>query len=404
MAMIDQAPPPGFKLSMLINDSRYRGYTFQTIAFIGLMCLAAVMVMNAAANLERLGKDISFDFLWQGASYDIYPKLIPFESTDTHFRAAMVGVLNTLLVAFFGCIAATIIGVIAGVLRLSNNWLVAKVMSVYVEIFRNVPVLLWILLIMQIVANSFSNPFAFRGDEPEATMLWGMFAFTTLGIYTPAPVWNAGSGIVVGVFALSLVAMWAYGRYRKKVLFDTGTMLPGLPVMLGLFFLPTLLAFFVMGRPVGLDYPTMGTFNFSGGALIGGPFIALWLALSLYTGAFIAENVRAGILAISKGQTEAASALGLRANRTMSLVVLPQALRVIIPPVISQYLNLTKNSSLAAFIGYQEITGTLMGITLNQTGRSFEAVLLGMLIYLLISLAISLLGNLYNSSVKLKER
>jgi len=341
---------------------------------------------------------------WQGASYDIYPKLIPFESTDTHFRAAMVGVLNTLLVAFFGCIAATIIGVIAGVLRLSNNWLVAKVMSVYVEIFRNVPVLLWILLIMQIVANSFSNPFAFRGDEPEATMLWGMFAFTTLGIYTPAPVWNAGSGIVVGVFALSLVAMWAYGRYRKKVLFDTGTMLPGLPVMLGLFFLPTLLAFFVMGRPVGLDYPTMGTFNFSGGALIGGPFIALWLALSLYTGAFIAENVRAGILAISKGQTEAASALGLRANRTMSLVVLPQALRVIIPPVISQYLNLTKNSSLAAFIGYQEITGTLMGITLNQTGRSFEAVLLGMLIYLLISLAISLLGNLYNSSVKLKER
>ena len=403
MAVTD-APSPGFRLSMLINDSRYRGYTFQTIAFIALMCLAAVMVMNAAANLERLGKDISFDFLWQGASYDIYPKLIPFESTDTHFRAAMVGVLNTLLVAFFGCIAATVIGVVAGVLRLSNNWLIAKVMAVYVEIFRNVPVLLWILLIMQIVAISFNNPMAYRGDEPEATMLWGSFAFTTLGIYTPAPTWNAGSGIVVGVFILSLAAMWFYSRHRKKVLFETGRMLPGFPVMLGLFFVPALLAFFIMGRPIGLDYPSMGGFTFSGGMLIGGPFIALWLALSLYTGAFIAENVRAGILAISKGQSEAASALGLRPNRTMSLVILPQALRVIIPPVISQYLNLTKNSSLAAFIGYQEITGTLMGITLNQTGRSFEAVLLGMLIYLLISLLISFLGNLYNSSVRLKER
>ncbi|MEL6573602.1 MAG: ABC transporter permease subunit [Pseudomonadota bacterium] len=402
--MVDQAPPPGFKLSMLINDSRYRGYTFQTIAFIALMCLAAMMVMNAAANLERLGKDISFDFLWQGASYDIYPKLIPFESTDTHFRAAMVGVLNTLLVAFFGCITATIIGVIAGVLRLSNNWLVAKVMSVYVEIFRNVPVLLWILLIMQIVAISFSNPFDFRGEEPTASMVWGAFAFTTLGIYMPAPVWGYGSGVVVITFFLSLGLMWGYSRYRKRRLFETGEMLPGWPVMVALFFLPSLLAFFIMGRPIGLDYPEMGAFTFSGGALIGGPLIALWLALSLYTGAFIAENVRAGILAISKGQTEAAAALGLRPNRTMSLVVLPQALRVIIPPVISQFLNLTKNSSLAAFIGYQEITGTLMGITLNQTGRSFEAVLLGMLIYLMISLLISLLGNLYNSSVKLKER
>ncbi len=403
MSMVE-APPPGFKLSMLINDSRYRGYTFQTIAFIALMCLAAVMVMNAAANLERLGKDISFDFLWQGASYDIYPQLIPFESTDTHFRAAMVGVLNTLLVAFFGCIAATVIGVIAGVLRLSNNWLIAKVMAIYVEIFRNVPVLLWILLIMQIVAISFNNPLDYRGEDPTATVVWGMFAFTTLGIYMPAPVWNPGSGVVVAVFIASIIAMFFYSRYRKKVLFDTGRILPGFPVMLGLFFVPALLAFFIMGRPIGLDYPAMGAFTFSGGALIGGPFIALWLALSLYTGAFIAENVRAGILAISKGQTEAASALGLRPNRTMSLVVLPQALRVIIPPVISQYLNLTKNSSLAAFIGYQEITGTLMGITLNQTGRSFEAVLLGMLIYLLISLAISFMGNLYNASVKLKER
>lgn len=404
MSLVDDRPNSGFSFSKLFSDSRYRGYTFQTIAFVLLMSFAAVMVMNAAANLERLGKDISFGFLWQNASYDIYPKLIPYESTDTHFRAAMVGLLNTLLVAFLGCITATVFGVLAGVLRLSKNWLVAKIMSVYVEIFRNVPVLLWILLVIQIVAISFNNPQDYRGEDPAATLVWGMFAFTTLGVYTPAPIWNPGSGVVVAVFILSLFGIWAYARHRKKTLFDTGRILPGFPVYLGLFFLPAILAFFIMGRPIGVDYPVIGTFKFDGGALIGGPLIALWLALSLYTGAFIAENVRAGILAVSKGQTEAASALGLRPNRTMSLVILPQALRVIIPPVISQFLNLTKNSSLAAFIGYQEITGTLMGVTLNQTGRSFEAVLIGMLIYLLISLTISFLGNLYNSSVKLKER
>ena len=404
MSLIEDRPDSGFTLSKLFNDSRYRGYTFQVIAGIAIIALIAVLIMNATANLERLGKDISFGFLEQPAGYDIYPKLIPYTSQSTHLHAAFVGVMNTLLVAFLGCIAATFFGVVAGVLRLSNNWLLAKLMAVYVEVFRNVPVLLWILLIMQIVAISFANPLDFKGDEPAETLLWGMFAFTTLGIYTPAPVWNPGSGIVVGVFIASIIAMVFYAKYRRKVLFDTGRMLPGWPVMLALFFVPAILAHFVMGQPVGVDYPQMGFFKFEGGALIGGPLIALWLALSLYTGAFIAENVRAGILAISKGQTEAAAALGLRSNRIMSLVVLPQALRVIIPPVISQFLNLTKNSSLAAFIGYQEITGTLMGVTLNQTGRSFEAVLLGMLIYLTISLLISFGGNMYNSSVKLRER
>src|SRR6056297_172342 len=198
--------------------------------------------------------------------------------------------------------------------------------------------------------------------------------------------------------------MFVYRRYATKLLYDTGKLLPmGWPSLV-ILIVPTLLIFFILGRPIGLDYPALKGFNFQGGIQIRGSLIALWLALAVYTGAFIAENVRAGILAVSKGQTEAAASLGLRPGRIMNLVILPQALRVIIPPVISQYLNLTKNSSLAIAVGYMDITGTLGGITLNQTGRAIETVLLLMLFYLAISLAISTVMNIYNNSVKLKER
>jgi general L-amino acid transport system permease protein len=196
----------------------------------------------------------------------------------------------------------------------------------------------------------------------------------------------------------------AYRRYATNLLYSTGKLLPmGWP-SLAIFFVPTILMFFIMGRPIGLDVPELGGFNFSGGIQVGAPLIALWFALSIYTGAFIAENVRAGIQAISKGQTEAAAALGLRPGRVMKLVILPQALRVIIPPLISQYLNITKNSSLAIAVGYADITATLGGITLNQTGRAIECVLLLMLFYLTISLSISAIMNVYNKSVALKER
>ena len=356
------------------------------------------------SNLNALGQDISFKFLGDPAGYDINQQLIPFSSTDTHMRAAIVGVLNTLLVAFLGCILATIIGVVVGVLRLSNNWLIAKMMSVYVEIFRNVPVLIWILIVFSVMSHSLPSPRAFRGESPDASMLWDAVAFTNRGVYIPRPVWMEGSGIVVVVFLLSLAAIFAVRRYSVKLLYQEGRELPVGWISLGLFFVPALLAYFLLGRPIGLEYPELKGFNFQGGIQIFGSFLALWLALSLYTGAFIAENVRGGIQAINKGQTEAAASLGLRPKRIMSLVVLPQALRVIIPPNISQYLNLTKNSSLAAAIGYMDITGTLGGITLNQTGRSFEAVLLLMLFYLLISLSIAAVMNLYNNSVKLKER
>lgn len=404
MSTVSEPPQSSFNFGMLLNDTRYRGYTFQFIALLALVALFGWMVSNAIANLAAQGKDINFGFLGDPAGYDINQQIIPFESTQSHMRAAIVGVLNTLLVAILGCILATIVGVVVGVLRLSKNWLVARLMSFYVEIFRNVPVLIWILIVFNVMANALPSPRAFRGEEATSSMVFDAFAFTNRGVYVPAPVWNDGSAFVVVVFLLSIAAIFGLRRYSRHLLYTQGKELPVLPWSLGLFIVPTLVVFFALGMPIGLDYPALQGFNFQGGLQIRGSFIALWLALSLYTGAFIAENVRGAIQSVSKGQSEAAGALGLRPGRIMSLVVLPQALRVMIPPNISQYLNLTKNSSLAAAVGYMDITGTLGGITLNQTGRSFEAVLLLMAFYLAISLSISGIMNVYNNSVKLKER
>ena len=385
-----------FRLSMLLNDTRYRSYTFQFIALLLLIALMAFLGINLVRNLAEAGLNISYSFLYVPAGYDINQTLIDYNSQSTNLRAAVVGILNTLLVAFLACITATVLGVIAGVARLSKNWLVSKMMSVYVEIFRNIPVLIWILMIYTLMTAVLPAPNAFRGDNATSSMLFDAFAFTNRGIYIPAPVWGPGSMIVVATFVLSIISAVAYRRYAVSLLFRTGKLLPtGWPT-LAILLVPTILVFFLMGSPVGLD--------FRGGLQIGAPLIALWLALSVYTGAFIAENVRAGIQAVSKGQTEAAASLGLRPKRIMNLVVLPQALRVIIPPLISQYLNITKNSSLAIAVGYADITATLGGITLNQTGRAIECVLLLMLFYLTISLSISAIMNVYNNSVSLKER
>ncbi|MBT6191867.1 MAG: ABC transporter permease subunit [Tateyamaria sp.] len=404
MTTMTDPPQASFRLSMLINDTRYRSYTFQFIALMLLIVSFAYLGSNLASNLAAAGLNISYQFLGSPAGYDINQTLIDYSSQSTNANAALVGILNTLLVAFMACVTATILGVIAGVLRLSNNWLVSKLMSFYVEIFRNIPVLIWIIIIFTIMIAVLPGPRAFRGDDPAASMLFDAIAFTNRGVYIPAPVWGAGSMVVVTIFILSVIGVFSYRRYATKLLYDTGRLLPmGWPSF-AILIVPTLLSFFIMGMPIGLEYPALKGFNFAGGIKIGGPLIALWIALSVYTGAFIAENVRAGIQAISKGQTEAAASLGLRPGRIMNLVVLPQALRVIIPPLISQYLNITKNSSLAIAVGYADITATLGGITLNQTGRAIECVLLLMLFYLTISLSISAIMNVYNNSVKLKER
>jgi len=410
MSTLTDPPQEQFRLSMLVNDTRYRSLTFQAIAAILLALSIWYLGNNLIQNLRAAGLNISYDFLGNPAGYDINQRLVEYDNQDSHGRAALVGILNTLLVAFLACITATIFGVIAGVLRLSNNWLVSKLMAVYVEIFRNIPVLIWIIIIFTIMTAALPGPRAFRGDDPASTMVLDLFAFTNRGVYIPMPWFESGIfasatmnwllvlAVLVGsFFATRKIEAWATQKQEA-----TGERPKTLAMVLGVWLVPFLLLMVIMG--LTWEIPALKGFNFQGGIKIGGPLIALWFALSIYTGAFIAENVRAGIQAISKGQTEAAAALGLRPGRIMNLVILPQALRVIIPPLISQYLNITKNSSLAIAVGYADITATLGGITLNQTGRAIECVLLLMLFYLTASLVISMVMNIYNASVKLKER
>jgi len=399
-----------FRLSMLINDTRYRSITFQIIALF-LLCLAVgYLISNLFSNLRAAGLNISYSFLGEPAGYDINQRPIEYTSQSTHLRASIVGVLNTLIVAVLACATATVFGVIAGVLRLSKNWLVSKIMAIYVEVFRNVPVLIWIIIIFTVMTAAMPAPKAFRGANAESSMLFDMFAFTNRGIYIPAPQfsnplfandflnWILVIVILVGsFFCASTLEKRAAAQQAS-----TGQRPTTWHLTLATWLVPVASLMFLMG--LYSDYPALKGFNFKGGLQIRGSLIALWFALAIYTGAFIAENVRAGILSVSSGQTEAAAALGLRPNRIMNLVILPQALRVIIPPMISHYLNITKNSSLAIAVGYMDVTGTLGGITLNQTGRAIETILLLMVFYLTISLSISVIMNFYNNSVKLKER
>ena len=407
-------PPDGFRLSQLIYDTRYRSLTIQVIAFILLMLGISWLVSNTVQNLEALGKDFNFGFLGERAGYDINQRLIPYSSDSTHARAALVGILNTVLVAVLGCALATILGVIAGVLRLSKNWLVSSLMGVYVDGFRNIPLLLWILVVFAVMTEATPAPRDFRGDAPEASMLLGdSMAITNRGVYIPAvhfarPISGSESGAFLDwAILFAVLAASIYGTRRLKKWADarqeaTGERPTTWYFTLGIIVLPVAMVLVAMGAH--LIYPELQGFNFGGGVHMRNSLIALWLALAFYTGAFIAEIVRAGILAVSHGQTEAAFALGLRPSRTMNLVILPQAMRVIIPPLISQYLNLTKNSSLAIAVGYMDVRSTLGGITINQTGRELEGMLLLGLFYLVASLLISGGMNIYNQSVKLKER
>jgi len=405
MTVTTETPQASFRIDMLWNDSRYRSTFLQIIALILVLLAGLWLVDNAVQNLAILGKEFSFSFMPQPSSYDINQRLIEYTSRSSHSTAAVVGLLNTLLVAVVGCFLATLFGVLAGVLRLSNNWIVSRLMTVYIEGIRNIPVLIQILLLSAVINETLPQPSAFRGENATASMVLGdSIAVTNRGIYFPMPIFEDGSLYVVLAFIASIcVAVW-FGRWATRRQQDTGEHLPEFWIQLGIIFGLPLLVFLAMGLPISLEYPELKGFNFRGGIYARESYVALTLALAIYTGAFIAENVRAGIMAVSKGQTEAAFALGLRPGRTMSLIILPQALRVIIPPLISQYLNLTKNSSLALVIGYMDATGTLGGITLNQTGKEMETLLLLMAFYLSISLSISFVMNLYNEQVKLVER
>ncbi len=421
MTSASDVPEHRFRLSQLIYDTRYRSLTIQVVTLMLVMAGAGWLIDNTIQNLHQLGKDFNFSFLGNRAGYDIGQQLIPYTNDNTHARAMLVGLLNTLWVSVLGCATATVLGVVIGVLRLSNNWLVGRLMTVYVETFRNIPVLLWILVSIALLTEVTPSPRDYKIDPATGAakaemILFDSIAFTNRYTAIPAVRFENSLGAIptplapislnfLALAAVLIASVWANRRLKAhaaRVQETTGRRPVTWWKSLALLTVPFLGVFVALGGH--LVEPALKGFNFTGGMNVSNAFVALWAGLSLYTAAFIAEIVRAGILAISKGQTEAAYALGLRPNRTMSLVILPQALRVIVPPLISQYLNLTKNSSLAIAVGYMDLRGTLGGITLNQTGRELEAILLMMLIYLAVSLTISGLMNLFNNAVKLKER
>ncbi|MGI9310763.1 MAG: amino acid ABC transporter permease [bacterium] len=369
----------------------------QIVALIAILLFFGYMVRNAIVNLEAIGKGFSFGFLWQPASYDINQSFIEYNSRSPHIRATVVGILNTLAIAVAGVILATIVGFLLGVMRLSKNYLTAKISYVYIEYVRNVPVLVHILMVHGILVQVLPHP-------RDAASIGDSLFLSNRGAQVPKPLFEPLFWIVLAVFVVGAIFTWWFRRYAKDLQNRTGRALPVFSVGLGAVIGAPLLMYFILGSPIVWEIPELRGFNFQGGYALRPEFIALWLALSLYTAAFIGEIVRAGILAVDYGQTEASAAVGLSRSRTLNLVVIPQALRVIVPPLTSQYLNLTKNSSLAIAIGYMDIVATIGGISLNQTGREMECMIIVLMLYLSISLSISAFMNWYNKRIKLVER
>ncbi|MFT5221041.1 MAG: general L-amino acid transport system permease protein [Planctomycetota bacterium] len=396
MAATDTSKEPSL-VHRLFFDKELRSVTIQVFTIALLFAFFFYIINNAITNLDAIGKGFSFKFLGEASNYDINQTLIEYDSRSPHWRAALVGILNTLLVAVTGIIISTVVGFILGVLRLSSNWLINKVVYVYIEYVRNVPVLLHILLVHGIVVNTLPLP-------KNALNFEDALFLTNRGFYTPKPLFEPAMWAVLIAFIVGIGFTWWFRRYARKTQDATGKIFPVLWISLAAILVFPILVFFVAGAPVNWEMPELKGFNFKGGLVLRPEFVALTLALSLYTAAFIAEIVRAGIQAISHGQTEAALALGIKPNRTMQLVIIPQALRVIIPPLTSQYLNITKNSSLAIAIGYMDIVATIGGISLNQTGREMECMTIVLGLYLVFSLTISSFMNWYNKRMRLVER
>ncbi|MEH6631987.1 MAG: amino acid ABC transporter permease [Halopseudomonas aestusnigri] len=382
----------------LFTDQRFRSLFYQALVVGLLGAFIVFIVFNTAHNIEKRGIKTGFDFLSAPAGYDIaISPFLEYTSQHSHGRVFLVGLFNTLLVSVLGVIAATTLGVFLGVLRLSPNWLISRIVYCYVEMTRNVPLLLQILLWYAIFLGlpSVKQSMSFFDDT---------FILNKRGLILPEPIPGDGFMLVPIVFVVVLIASFIFARWARKTQETTGKTYPVFLINTAMIIGLPLLAFAATGFPLSFAYAELKGFNYQGGMSIKPEFTALWFALSLYTAAFIAETVRAGIQSVSHGQTEAAEALGLRPGRTMSLVILPQALRVIIPPMTSQYLNLTKNSSLAVAIGYPDIVQSFGGVTLNQTGQAIEVIFITMLVYLTISLVISTVMNWYNNRVRLVER
>ncbi|KAB0482643.1 amino acid ABC transporter permease [Vibrio sp. IB15] len=388
---------PEAKSANLLYNPTFRSVVFQIIAIGALGAFFYTIVNNALTNLEARGIATGFDFLSQEAGFGIGLTLVEYDETFSYGRTFVVGLLNTALVSVLGIILATVLGFSMGVARLSSNWLVSRFAAVYIEIFRNIPLLLqiffWYFAVLQALPSA-----------RQSLSLGEAIFLNVRGLYFPAPVLEQGSSIVIasviaGIVATIIINIWANNKQKL-----TGQQTPMFRIALSLIVGLPLVVYFVLGMPISAEYPELKGFNFRGGISIIPELAALVLALSIYTASFIAEIVRSGINAVSHGQTEAAMSLGLPRARTLKLVIIPQALRIIIPPLTSQYLNLTKNSSLAMAIGYPDLVSVFAGTTLNQTGQAIEIIAMTMGVYLTLSLLTSALMNIYNRKVALVER
>lgn len=398
MSTISTQPHQPGKAS-LFYDPKIRGYVYQ----LALLALVLFLVYEAASNAienlraQKIASGLGF---WNNpAGFDVNQKLIPFSSAagSTYGQAFWVGLLNTLLVASLGIVLSTFLGFFVGVARLSSNWIVAKIAMVYVEGIRNLPLALQLFFWYNAVLKPLPEP-------RNSIRLPGDIFLNNRGMIAPNPIFGPGFSMVVLALLVGVVAAIGFYIWSKRQQEATGKQYPNGLIATGLIVGLPLIAFVLAGMPLSFDLPQQGRFNLTGGLQIYPEFVALLLGLTTYTAAFIAEVVRAGILAVSKGQTEAAHALGLRPGPTLKLVVIPQAMRVIIPPLTSNYLNLTKNSSLAVLIGYPDLVQVFTGTVLNQTGQAVEVVAITMAVYLTISLVTSLFMNIYNKRMALVER
>ncbi|MCE7536500.1 amino acid ABC transporter permease [Aliivibrio fischeri] len=381
----------------ILYNPTFRAILFQVIAVAALVFFFYTIVNNALSNLESRGIATGLGFLDQEAGFGIGLSLVEYDETYSYGRTFIVGLLNTALVSVLGIFFATILGFTVGIARLSSNWLVSRCAAVYIETFRNIPLLLqiffWYFAVLQALPS------------PRQSLSLGESVFLNVrGLFFPSPIFEEGSNLIGIAFIAAIVFILFLSKWAKNKQRITGQQTPVLRYsLLALFGLPTL-AYFISGMPISIEYPELKGFNFRGGISIIPELAALVVALSVYTASFIAEIVRSGINAVSHGQTEAAMALGLPRKRTLKLVVIPQAMRIIIPPLTSQYLNLTKNSSLAMAIGYPDLVSVFAGTTLNQTGQAIEIITMTMAVYLTLSLLTSFLMNIYNSKVALVER
>ncbi|MAX32951.1 MAG: amino acid ABC transporter permease [Halomonadaceae bacterium] len=391
------SPPPRRETPPFWRDPAKRALLFQALMLAALFAVIGFIVSNTLENLDARGITTGFGFLHDTAGFGIVQSLIDYTPQSTYGRTFLVGLLNTLLVSALGIAAATIIGFLMGIARLSPNWLIARIAGAYVEIFRNIPLLLQIFFWYFAVLRSLPSP--------RQSMSLGEAVFLNIrGLVVPAPVGGPGFVWTLVALAVAVIAAIVLVRWNRRRQAATGDRLPAGWISAGIIVVLPAVVFIASGMPLTWDIPKLGGFNFSGGITVLPELLALWLALSIYTGAFIAEIVRSGIQAVSKGQTEAARALSLSGGMTLRLVVIPQAMRVIIPPLTSQYLNLIKNSSLATAIGYPDLVSVFAGTTLNQTGQAIEVIMMTMAVYLTLSLLVSMFMNWFNARMALVER